>query len=256
MLDYAAFPEQRQSLIRQLLQTEGRVQCSALVTQLGVSEHTIRRDLQVLAQEGLCKRVYGGAVSVLGEVADFQQRIGQNSAEKENIALGCAGLIKNNTTVFLDSGSLNLLLAQQMPADFSLTVVTHTPLIAAQLTKYPQFELIVLGGKLHQPSGACLGIEALQQLSNLYIDLCFLGGCAMDADGGVTVSGFEEAAFKRALVQQSNRVVTGITAGKLGRISRHRVAACQDLSHIVLDRSTPQSICDLLIQQGLSLVMV
>ena len=89
MLDYAAFPEQRQALIRQLLHNDGRVQCSTLVEQLGVSEHTIRRDLQVLADEGLCKRVYGGAVSVLGDVADFQQRIGQNSAEKKNCARLC-----------------------------------------------------------------------------------------------------------------------------------------------------------------------
>lgn len=256
MLDYAAFPEQRQALIRTLLQSEGRVQCSTLVEQLGVSEHTIRRDLQVLADEGICKRVYGGAVSVLGDVPDFQQRIGQNNAEKEKISLGCAGLIRNHTTVFLDGGSQNLLLAQHMPADFSLTVITHSPAIAAVLSDYPDFELIVLGGKLHRASGTCIGAQALEQLSYLNIDLCFPGGCALDADSGLTVTGFEEAAFKRALIKQSSRVVAGLTGDKLGRIAPYRVAACEELDHVLLSQKVPQSARDLLTARGLSLIMV
>ena len=62
MLDYAAFPEQRQALIYQILQENGRVICSELANRLGVSEHTIRRDLHELSKDGVCKKVYGGAV--------------------------------------------------------------------------------------------------------------------------------------------------------------------------------------------------
>ena len=71
MLDYAAFPEQRQVLIQQILQENGRVVCSDLASRLNVSEHTIRRDLHELSKEGFCKKVYGGAVMMLPEAGDY-----------------------------------------------------------------------------------------------------------------------------------------------------------------------------------------
>ena len=133
-----------------------------------------------------------------------------------------------------------------MPKDFSLTVITHSPLIAAALSDYPHFELIVLGGKLHRASGTCIGAQALEQLSYLNIDLCFPGGCALDADSGLTVTGFEEAAFKRALIRQSSLTVAGVTGDKLSRIAPYRVAACEELDHVVLTLKVPQSARDLL----------
>lgn len=83
MLDYAAFPEQRQALIYQILQENGRVICSELANRLGVSEHTIRRDLHELSKDGVCKKVYGGAVIALPESEDIAVRKGINVAKKE-----------------------------------------------------------------------------------------------------------------------------------------------------------------------------
>lgn len=74
MLDYAAFPQQRQALICQILQENGRVVCAELAARLQVSEHTIRRDLHELSREGFCKKVYGGAVLSLPEAGDYSER--------------------------------------------------------------------------------------------------------------------------------------------------------------------------------------
>ena len=84
MLDYAAFPEQRQALIYQILQENGRVICSELANRLGVSEHTIRRDLHELSKDGVCKKVYGGAVIALPESEDIAVRKGINVAKKQH----------------------------------------------------------------------------------------------------------------------------------------------------------------------------
>ena len=89
MLDYAAFPEQRQALIYQILQENGRVICSELANRLGVSEHTIRRDLHELSKDGVCKKVYGGAVIALPESEDIDVRKSINVAKKSNIAQRC-----------------------------------------------------------------------------------------------------------------------------------------------------------------------
>lgn len=89
MLDYAAFPEQRRALIYQILQENGRVICSELANRLGVSEHTIRRDLHELSKDGVCKKVYGGAVIALPESEDIAVRKGINVAKEQHRAAMC-----------------------------------------------------------------------------------------------------------------------------------------------------------------------
>ena len=92
MLDYAAFPEQRQARIRQILIESGKVVCAELAVQMGVSEHTIRRDLHELGKKGICKKVYGGAVLQLPEAGSFISREQINSAKKDTIAQEAAKL--------------------------------------------------------------------------------------------------------------------------------------------------------------------
>lgn len=82
MLDYAAFPQQRQALICQILQENGRVVCAELAARLQVSEHTIRRDLHELSREGFCKKVYGGAVLSLPEAGDYSERKDKKPRDK------------------------------------------------------------------------------------------------------------------------------------------------------------------------------
>ena len=86
MLDYAAFPQQRQALICQIMQENGRVVCAELATRLNVSEHTIRRDLHELSKGGFCKKVYGGAVMNLPEAGDYSERKDKNMATKNRDA--------------------------------------------------------------------------------------------------------------------------------------------------------------------------
>lgn len=111
MLDYAAFPQQRQALICQILQENGRVVCAELAARLQVSEHTIRRDLHELSREGFCKKVYGGAVLSLPEAGDYSQRKDKNRAIKLRIAQQCARLVKPGGTIFIDTGTTNLAMA-------------------------------------------------------------------------------------------------------------------------------------------------
>ena len=117
MLDYAAFPQQRQALICQILQENGRVVCAELAARLQVSEHTIRRDLHELSREGFCKKVYGGAVLSLPEAGDYSQRKDKNRAIKLRIAQQCARLVKPGGTIFIDTGTTNLAMAEALPTE-------------------------------------------------------------------------------------------------------------------------------------------
>ena len=141
MLDYAAFPQQRQALICQILQENGRVVCAELAARLQVSEHTIRRDLHELSREGFCKKVYGGAVLSLPEAGDYSQRKDKNRAIKLRIAQQCARLVKPGGTIFIDTGTTNLAMAEALPTELALTVVTNSPEIAAVLVKKPLYNV-------------------------------------------------------------------------------------------------------------------
>ncbi|MGO2333811.1 DeoR/GlpR family DNA-binding transcription regulator [Providencia sp.] len=245
MLDYAAFPDQRQNKIRQLLNENGRVICTVLAREMSVSEHTIRRDLNELAQEGVCRRVHGGAVSVLVGAGSFEQRIEQNQAEKAKIAQKCASLIKGAGCIFIDAGSTNLEIARCIPDNLAVTVITNSPTIAIELMKKSISEVILIGGKLNTQIGASVDSSAVRQISQIHFDQCFLGGCALDPQIGISIFDYEEAEFKKVLIEQSSQVIMGLTVDKLPGVARYTIADCDQLSILVMDKQLPKEIIQL-----------
>ena len=237
MLDYAAFPEQRQDLIRQILQENGRVVCTELAAQMKVSEHTIRRDLQELSKEGFCKKVYGGAVLQLPEAGNFISRKGQNSAKKSMIAQKCAELIKPDGCIFIDTGTTNLALAKALPDDTRGTVVTNSPEIAAELMKLPLCEVIILGGKVQKASGGSVGSTAVSQIQGIIFDQAFIGACAMDPEMGLTGFDFADSEFKKAVLKQSNQTIVALTADKIPGVARYVVAKSNEIDVMVVEES-------------------
>lgn len=236
MLDYGSFPEQRQALICELLQKHGRVQSVPLALQLQVSEHTIRRDLQELAARGLCKKVYGGAVSLAGAPADLTARASQISEEQRRLAEAGAALLKAGSLVFLDAGSTHLALAQAIQPELALTIVTHSPAVALALLQKPQLEVILLGGRLQAQSGACLCSAALGQLTGMHFDQSFIGVCALDPQSGISAGNYDDALFKRAAIAQSDRAIVLVGAAKVPTLAPFAVAPLKDISQILLSR--------------------
>ncbi|KHJ65249.1 decarboxylase [Pantoea rodasii] len=235
MLDYAAFPNQRQDLIRQILRDQGRVVCVELAQQMAVSEHTVRRDLHELSKEGVCKKVYGGAVLQLPDAGNFATRKEHNTSTKDMIAQKCASLIKNGSIIFIDSGSTNLAMAMALPETLTLTVVTNAPDIAAALLKFPHIDVIMLGGRIHKNSGGCVGNTAIEQLKGILFDQVFIGGCAMSPEAGLTGFDFDDCAFKKAVIAQSSQTIVGLTAEKVPGIARFAVASCEQIDILVVE---------------------
>ena len=250
MLDYDAFPEQRQSLIRDLLRKDGRVVCAKLAQELKVSEHTIRRDLQELARDGVCKRVYGGAVGLSPASGSFAKRREQGQASKALLGLAGAQLIRDDSCVFIDAGTTNLAVARAIPPERSLTLVTNAPTIAAQAMNLPRCEVIMLGGRIQAQSGAALGATALRQVTDMHFDQCFLGACAVDPTHGLTAFDYEDAEFKRALARQSNELIVALTSDKIPSIARYKVVSCQEISILVTEHGIRQDQVAALIAQG------
>ena len=225
---------ERQALIRSRLDEEGRVLAGTLARELLVSEDTIRRDLRLLAAEGACKRVYGGAVALLPAGSSLDQRRSEERERKAVLAAAAATIPEPGNLVFIDAGSTNLALAEALPRDKGLTVATNAPAVAAALQDLPVF---MIGGQLDQHTGACLGASALESLANLRPDICFVGVCGTDAGGSMTAYSAEDAAFKRRLVAQSRTVVVMLTNEKLGEPASYGISGPETVDVVVVERN-------------------
>ncbi len=254
MLDYAAFPGQRQDLIRQILQENGRVVCTELATRMNVSEHTIRRDLHELSKEGFCKKVYGGAVLQLPDAGNFFTREQKNSAKKDAIAQKAATLINAGSCIFIDTGTTNLALAKALPADLSITVVTNSPAIAAELLRHPLCEVIMTGGQIQRASGGAVGATAASQIQGIIFDQAFIGGCAMDPDMGLTGFDFADCEFKKAVIAQSNQSIVVLTIDKLPGVARFVVAKSRDIDVLVVEEGMDKDVLDAFTAQDVRIV--
>lgn len=241
MLDVASFAHDRHEIIRQKLKTEGRVFCAQLSGELHVSEHTIRRDLQDLALEGVCRRVHGGAISALSAASGFDARLADGRDAKALLGRAGAQLIREGACVFFDAGTTNLAVARALPAGLRCTAVTNTPAIAVELLKHALVEVVMLGGRVNPATGGALGITALKQFQSMHFDQCVLGACALDAVSGLTVFEFDDAEFKQALVAQSEQVIVVLTSDKTPGAARFRVAGCDSISDLVLEHAIPAS---------------
>lgn len=238
MIDYNAFPEQRQSFILQLLTEKGRVVSADLIKLLGVSEHTIRRDLQKLARDGVCKRVYGGAVSHLKQSATFETRVNQCIDGKSSVAIKCAKLIKNNSCIFIDTGSTYLAMASYIPQNLTLTIVTNSPQIASVLSSRTNGELILLGGKVNPLTGGTMGADTVNQIRNMVFDQTFIGVCGLDPHAGLSAVYYDDACFKKEVITQSNEVIAAVIADKMQQVARYKVATCEDIDIIIASRDS------------------
>jgi len=236
--DYDAFPDQRQALIQQMLTDKGRVIGTDLAKQLGVSEHTIRRDLQELARRGVCKKVYGGAVSQIMQSASFEVRASQNMQEKSQVAKHCAQMLKAGSCVFIDAGSTYLAMVEFISVDMALTIVTNSAQIAAALSNRTQGELILLGGKVNPLTGSTLGSDTVKQINGMIFDQAFIGVCGLDPQAGLTAVYYEDACFKKEVLSQSSEVIAAVTAEKMPQVARYKVASCEEIDIAVVSKET------------------
>lgn len=235
------FPAERAQTVLELLREHGRVSSGDLAVRFGVSEDSIRRDLRELASQGLCKRVYGGAVRAAPETPRFDQRIQHEASDKAGLAWGVCALFPPGSTVLLDAGTTNLAIAQRLPEHTDLTIVTNSPQIAIAAGQRGGVQVQLIGGVFSPDAGGVTGAEALSQLQRLRLDVCVPGACALDPLTGVWATDAEEAALKRMMVAVGSRVIVVASAEKLGTEGSHHVAALSEIDDLVITAGASQA---------------
>ncbi len=237
-------PDERHAAILDRLLRDGRVLAADLAAEFDTSEDTVRRDLRDLAAAGRCRRVYGGALPVSPATGPVSRRIAIAPDAKRALGRAAAALVEPGWTVLIDSGSTNLRIAEALPADRDLTVVTNAPAIAAALAGRPRLALVVLGGRVHPAIGAAFGPRTLRDLDGIRADLAFIGACGLAAEPGLTVFDPEEAEFKRRLLAVSARAAVAMTGDKLGTAAPFVVGPVALLHHLVVESGTLEAALD------------
>ena len=233
--DTDLIPAERQRLLLECVERDGRVASAQAAAQFGVSEDTIRRDLRDLAEAGLVDRVHGGALRKAQLSHRFETRLAQNLDEKKRLAVYALRLIRKGMLLLLDQSTSNLMLARELPADLELTVATPSPDIAVAALDRGIRDLVMIGGKIDAASRGVSGAGALEQIGRLRPDLCFLGACAIDGAAGVTAADYDDACVKRAMIAASARVAVLAAGDKLDTRSSFTVAPLDLLDDLITE---------------------
>nr|BEK69612.1 DeoR/GlpR family DNA-binding transcription regulator [Kitasatospora purpeofusca] len=226
--------ERREHLLG-LLAREGKIVAKDVAAELGISEDSVRRDLRDLAADGLCQRVYGGALPVSPAVVDYAARQSVAQDGKRKVAAVAAALVPPGGTLILDGGTTALAVARALPQDLACTVITHSPTIVAALLDHPQAELFLLGGRIFKHSAVACGAAAVEAAQQVSADLCLLGVTGVHPEAGLTTADAEEAAMKRALAARAADTYILASSEKIGTASRYRVLPWEKVSGLITD---------------------
>ncbi len=249
-----------------LLAERGRLGVAEVVTELGVSEATVRRDFGELAAQQLVTRTHGGvtATAVAYDLPARYRQAGRDTA-KERIAARAAGLVAVGSVVGFNGGTTtsavaravaarsDLALSSERPA---LTVVTNALNIAAEMVLRPFVRCVSLGGVARPESYELAGPLATMVLDQLWLDTLFLGVDALSAEAGATCRHEGEAGVNAHMVERSDRVIVVATGAKVGRRAFAKICAPNRIDTVVTDRSASEESVRGLREAGLTVEVV
>jgi len=231
---------ERQTDILQALKISKKVSVKALAKNLFVSEATIRRDLMEMQAMGLVERSHGGAIlPENSEEVSMFFRMEKNANEKERVATKAILHIPPFKSVFIDSSSTALALAERIDLSHK-TVVTNNLQTAIHLSKKNNVTLILLGGNVQYKTNSATGAWTARQLMDFSFDL-FLSSCAAIIDGASYERSIEQKEIKKIAFIRCKKRVLLVDHTKFNAFATHRLADLSDYDIVVTDFAPPDA---------------
>lgn len=233
------YAEERQAAIVSRARVAGRVEVAELADIFEVTPETVRRDLTALERAGLLRRVHGGAIVVdlFGFEPALSVRETVHTAEKASIAGAALALLPDEGAIALDAGSSTYRLAELLPADRVLTVVTNSLPIASLLAARSTLTVHLVGGRVRGRTLATVDHAALEYLRTVFVDVAFLGTNGFSLERGLTTPDSAEAAVKAAFVGAARRSVLLADHTKFGSDHFAHFADLAQIDTIVTDQA-------------------
>lgn len=230
-------PRDRQLKIIELVRTRQQVSVDELASAFDASAETIRRDLTVLANTGKIRKVHGGAVLIrsVGE-GSFAERMQINEAAKRHIARQARRLISQGDTVFIDTGSTTLALADELTDVGGLTVITNSSEVAKIIaTGNTGADVYLLGGSYNSDNRQTFGMYAIEQMTHFQADLALLAIGAAGLSGPMDYSS-DEAQIASAMATRSERIMVLADSSKFERTAPFLLAPWEQVDALISER--------------------
>lgn len=250
--------EERRRAIVDYINQNGRALVRDLARKFGISEITIRRDLELLHSRGLLYRTHGGALPIrAGAESDrnLTERELQHPREKMKIAEAAAKMVHEGQSIVLDSGSTTTAIARALREFQQLTVITNAVNIANELAG-SKVDVILTGGMLRKHSYSLVGPIAEEGLRHLKADILFLGVDGFDTASGVSTPNLLEAQLNRLMVQIASRVVAVCDSTKFGRSSLSSIVPISSIHHVITDKQIGKPDLRALKRAGIEITLV
>ncbi|WP_316799267.1 DeoR/GlpR family DNA-binding transcription regulator [Pedobacter frigidisoli] len=226
--------KERHDFIMRQINLHNRVLTSDLVQLLNVSEDTIRRDLQELVDDGLLFKVHGGALSKSYH-SSFDDSTVYARDSKIIIAKKAISLIKDGMVVLIGGGTTIIEFVKQLPQNIAATFFTISPLVAVELAKYNNVEVILIGGLFSKNSQITYGGHVISQLAEIKADLCLMGTSAIHHEEGLTDTDWEINQLKKAMIACSKKTAVLCISEKLDITLRLKVCPIESISYLVTE---------------------
>ena len=235
-------PAARLAAIRKALTESSAISISSMAQELGVSEMTIRRDLEKLQDNADVRRTHGGAVVAERTVFEFtyQERQREREEEKRAIASAARELIEPGQRIILDTGTTTLHLANLLKNASGLTVITPSLAVASELQYSPGVSVVLLGGVIHRGSPDLTGPLTEHCLDIFSADWVFQGAEGLGEDGGIYNTDLQLAQVDRKMRAKARRACLMADSSKWGRSALVRSGALSDFDVAITDAGMPR----------------
>lgn len=253
------FAEERYRQISTLVSANGRVTVAALSSKFGITRETVRRDLALLENDGVLRRVHGGAIAgsrTTTSEPSLTSRSMQHAPKKKRIAQAALALTPVTGAVVLDAGSTTGALAEVLvdEARTALTVVTHSVPIAG-LISGAGLSIELVGGRVRALTSAAVGSSTVSNFSRLRADVAFIGANGITAGFGLSTPDVDEAAVKTAIIRSARRVVLLADSSKFDEETLVSFAPLADIDALVTDRAPQGPLADALADADVEVIL-
>jgi len=227
--------KERHAFILHQVNLHNKVLSSNLSQEINVSEDTIRRDLQELAEEGLIIEVHGGALSPSFNEVYYPTGNVYSQNKKQIIANKAISLIKNGMVVLTSGGTTIIEMARSLPPQLRATFISGSIPAILEYMNHPSIDVIVIGDKISKNAKITIGAEAIAKINTMKVDLCFLGINAIDTTHGISDSDWDVVQLKKAMVASSQKVICLSIAEKINTVQPIPVCELQQIHTLITE---------------------